>query len=158
MTASTRPHRIALALAAGLTLVAAPTAWAVADTTGSTTDAQAKEQVIRLSWTRQTFHAIDNAPTGLSSGDTLEISFALAGGVGKGSADYSCTAVTTHYLCDGVLRLPAGDIYVSTGPIDDTLPAAILGGTLSYQGVRGEFTKTATADGGAGTYTLSLKR
>lgn len=157
MTTSARPHRIALAVTAGLALVAIPTLWAAADSPAAEPATQSGDRVMRLNWTRRDIHAIDNAPQGLSSGDTLEIAFGLTG-QGKGSADYSCTAVTTHYLCDGVLRLPAGDIYVSTGPLDDTQPAAILGGTLAYQGIRGQFTKTASADGGSGTYTLVFRR
>lgn len=147
--------RLAPVVGAGLLLLAIPTAWAVADTTSSTTTA-AGERIMRLNWTITEIREGDVAPTGLSTGDTFQAAFQLTGRI-RGTADYSCVHVETRAICDGIIRLADGDIYVSTGPIDDAQPAAILGGTRAYLGVRGQFTKTANPDG-TGTYTLVYRK
>jgi hypothetical protein len=136
-------------------LLAIPTAWAVAEPV-PTTSASSGERVMRLKWTITDVRTDDIAPAGDSSGDTSQFTFKLTGRIG-GSADYACTVVGTNYLCNGIIRLSDGDIYVATGPVDQALPAAIQGGTRAYQGIRGQFTKTANPDG-TGTYTLTFRK
>lgn len=152
MTASPLVARLAPVVAAGLLLLAIPTTWAIAEPQTSSSG----DRVVRLNWTLTDIHTNDVAPTGDSSGDTAQFVFTLTGRI-SGSADYSCTVAGTHYICDGIIRLPDGDIYVSTGPVDQALPAAIVGGTHAYNGVRGQFTKTANPDG-TGTYTLNFRK
>lgn len=147
--------RFAPAAAAGLLLVSIPTVWAVADTTPTTTSASG-ERIMRLNWTITEIREGDVPPTGLSTGDTFQAAFKLTGKI-RGTADYSCVHVQTRAICDGIIRLADGDIYVSTGPIDDAEPAPIVGGTKAYVGIRGQFTKTANPDG-TGTYTLSYRK
>jgi hypothetical protein len=154
MNASRHLVRLSPAAAVALVLVAIPTTWAAADTHSPSLSTSSRDQVMRLSYTPLNMHAGDVDPQGISSGDTLQVAFRLTGQV-SGSADYACTAVNTIYLCSGVLRLPDGDIYVATGPTDDTLPAAIVGGTLDYAGITGQFTKRANPDG-SGTYVLAF--
>lgn len=116
-------------------------------------DNSGNRKVLQLQWALTDKHDTDVPPAGTSSGDDSQFSFNLTGDA-RGTADYACTVVGTRYLCDGILRLPAGDIYVSTGPLDDSQPAAIVGGTKAYFGIRGQFKKTATPTG-TGTYTLT---
>lgn len=165
MRTQPRRLRVAAAAVAGIALVGGSTAWAVAaaddgtgNGNGAGTERLARVKVIDLDWKREHAHFNDVAPEGTSSGDTVQFSFSLAGDM-KGSADYSCVVVQTNFLCDGILRLPKGDIYVSTGPSgDQTEPAAIVGGTHAYSGIRGEFTKTADAEDTAGTYRLKFRK
>lgn len=92
----------------------------------------------------------------MSSGDTLLAEYALTRGR-KGTADFSCVAVVTHYVCQGIIRLGEGDIYAQAGPIDETQPAAIVGGTRAYVGVRGQFTQRENPDE-TGVWTIELHR
>lgn len=101
-------------------------------------------------------HTTDLAPKGTSSGDTLEAAYLLTG-KRSGTADYTCTAVGRHYLCSGVVRLPGGDVYVEVGPAEETQPAAVVGGTRAYEGVRGQFTQKENEDG-TGSWTFRLHR
>ena len=68
-----------------------------------------------------------------------------------------CTTVGTHDLCQGILRLPGGDLYALTGPGDESQPAAIVGGTRGYAGARGQFTQIENPDG-SGSWTVVLQR
>ncbi|NYI70491.1 hypothetical protein GGQ54_001051 [Naumannella cuiyingiana] len=142
--------------------MAASTSWAIASPGDNGEDATSPKnlpgvRVLNLTWKREHAQINDIAPEGFSSGDTVQFAFSIAGEK-KGSADYSCTVVQANFLCDGILRLSDGDIYVSTGPVDDSGPAAIVGGTGAYFGVRGEFVKTANAEDTAGTYNLRFRR
>jgi hypothetical protein len=84
-----------------------------------------------------------SAPSAFSWGDTLEATYTFTGDK-KGTADFVCTVVATHFLCQGIIRLPDGDIYTQTGPIDPKQPAAIVGGTRAFVGVSGQFTQRET--------------
>lgn len=155
MTSSRYRARFATAAAAALVLFSVPTAWAVA-TPPKPSPKPPGDQVMRLNWTITEVREGDVPPAGLSTGDTFHAAFKLTGKI-RGTADYACSHVGTRAICTGILRLPDGDIYVATGPIDDSLPAAIQGGTFAYQGIRGQFTKTAKPDG-TGTYTLTFRK
>jgi hypothetical protein len=135
--------------------VAAPVAWAdqTGGAKGATAHSSTQERFV-LSWTVQATGQ-DIAPTGLSSGDTLQATFTLTG-TRTGSADFACIAVGQHYLCQGIIRLADGDIYAQTGPVAEDQPAAIVGGTRRYDGVRGQFTQQEHDDG-TGSWTLDLR-
>jgi hypothetical protein len=62
-----------------------------------------------------------------------------------------------HYLCQGIIRRRDGDLYAQTGPIDETQPVGIVGGTRAYNGARGEFTQVELPDE-TGTWTIKLRR
>ncbi len=85
MTASPHLARFAPAVAAGIVLLAIPTAWAVADTDVSSSTTSG-ERVLRLNWTLTEARDGEVAPEGLSSGDTFQAAFLLAGR-STGSAD-----------------------------------------------------------------------
>src|SRR5882757_5538585 len=119
-----------------------PIAWS------STADArQGHPTVITLHW-KFALTTHDLPPTGPSSGDTLQAHYALTGQK-PGSADFTCTAVGANYVCQGIIRLHDGDLYAQVGPLDETQPAAIVGGTRAYDGARGQFTQVELPhDGG----------
>ncbi|TDT30109.1 hypothetical protein CLV29_3133 [Naumannella halotolerans] len=159
-----RRLRAATAVVSGIALFALSTTFATAapseepaesnDSSSESSLGSGRVQHLDLSWTRVHAHFNDVAPEGTSSGDTVQFSKKITGRV-KGSADYTCTVVQENFLCDGIIHLAKGDIYVSTGPLDDDVePAAILGGTGSYMGIRGQFTKTNNSDDSQGTYRL----
>ena len=95
-------------------------------------------------------------PPELSWGDTLQATYTFTGGR-TGTADFVCTVVAAHFLCQGIIRLPEGDIYALTGPVDDHQPAAIVGGTRAFVGVTGQFTQQETSDN-TGLWSLDLRR
>jgi hypothetical protein len=66
------------------------------------------------------------APTTISNGDTIQAHYTLKGRM-KGTSDWACTAVGTQFVCSGIIRLPKGDLYAASGPIDQDQPAAVLG-------------------------------
>lgn len=157
MTTNPRKLWIASAVAAGLAAAAIPTAWASADAARQpavAASAHALKTVSTVQWTITAAHKVDIPPKGLSSGDTLQARFTFTGKT-KGSADFACTAVTTHYLCQGIIRLRDGDLYVTTGPVDGDQPAAVEGGTRAYAGARGQFTQVEKPDG-TGSWTIAL--
>jgi hypothetical protein len=126
---------------------AVPIAWS------STPQARPGGTRITLRWA-VSFTTHDLAPTGPSSCDTLQAHFTLAGRM-KGSADFACTAVDANYLCQGI-RLPGGDLYAQTGPVDETRPTAIVVGTRAYDGARGQFTQLERPIE-RGTWTITLR-
>ena len=101
------------------------------------------------------FTTHDVAPAGVSSGDTLQARFTLTGRH-QGTADFAWTAVVTNYVCQGVIRLADGDLYADTGPVDETQPAAIVGGTRAFDGARGQFTQVEYPDD-RGRWTITLR-
>jgi hypothetical protein len=56
------------------------------------------------------------------------------------------TVVATHFICQGIIRLPEGDIYTMTGPVDQHQPAAVGGGTRAFVGVTGQLTQQENPD------------
>jgi hypothetical protein len=112
------------------------------------------DQQIALTWT-VAFTTQDLPPSGASSGDTLQAHFTLTGKT-KGTADFACTAVVENYLCQGIIRLRNGDLYAHSGPVDESQPAAIVGGTRAYDGARGQFTQVELSEQ-TGTWTISLQ-
>jgi hypothetical protein len=104
----------------------------------------AKTQMLSLPW-RVSFQEHLAAPPALSWGDTLQATYTFTGAT-AGTADFVCTAVAGHFVCEGILRLPEGDIYTMTGPVDEKQPAAIIGGTRAYVGVTGQFTQQENGD------------
>jgi hypothetical protein len=127
----------------------APIAWS------STADGRhGTRPSVTLNW-KVAIATQDRPPAGPSNGDTLQATYTLTGR-SKGSADFACTAVGPKYLCQGVIRLPDGDLYAQVGPDDETQPAAIVGGTRTYDGARGQFTQVEVADG-RGTWSISLR-
>ena len=78
MTASPHLTRLAPAVAAGLALLAIPTAWAVAEPATSSSGSSG-ERVIRLNWTITEARTDDIGPAGDSSGDTFQAAFRLTG-------------------------------------------------------------------------------
>jgi hypothetical protein len=117
--------------------------------------AAGKTKTLTLSWTLTSLHQHQANPTATSSGDTLQAQYAVTGTI-PGSADFSCVAVGTHYLCQGIIRLRAGDIYAEVGPVDETQPAAIVGGTRAYMGMTGQFTQKQNTDT-TGVWTVQLR-
>lgn len=146
---------------AAIALISAPASQAIASTKtadpANTEPVSQSETVINLNWATEHHEYTDVGPEGPSSGDTTQFAFGITGDF-DGTADYSCTVVQTNFICDGIIRLPDGDIYVMTGPVDQSEPAPIIGGTRSYAGIRGEFTKTANEDDTKGTYQLTFSK
>jgi hypothetical protein len=69
--------------------------------------------------------------------------------------DFSCVAVGTHFVCQGIIRLSDGDIYAEVGPVNETQPAAIVGGTRAFMGMTGQFTQKQDTDT-TGVWTIQL--
>lgn len=155
MNTAIRRTWIAPAIVTGIAAAVIPTAWASADASHQPAHATGTT-VMTVHWRAAILHSVDTRPKGLSSGDTLQARFTLTGKM-KGSADFACTAVAAHYLCQGIIRLPHGDLYAATGPVNDNEPAAIEGGTRAYAGVRGQFTQIEKPNG-AGSWTITLRR
>lgn len=115
MTASPHLARFAPAVAAGIVLLAIPTAWAVADTDVSSSTTSG-ERVMRLNWTLTEARDGEVAPEGLSSGDTFQAAFLLAGR-STGSADYARTASAPASCATASSGFPTG---TSTSPRDQS--------------------------------------
>ena len=49
-----------------------------------------------------------------------------------------------------------GDIYAQVGPINETQPAAIVGGTRAFMGMTGQFTQQQNPDN-TGVWTIELR-
>lgn len=98
-----------------------------------------KTATITIPW-KVVFQLHQATPPAISWGDTLQATYTFTGGK-TGTADFVCTAVSAHFLCQGIMRLPEGDIYTLTGPVDGHQPAAIVGGTRAFVGVTGQFTQ-----------------
>jgi hypothetical protein len=113
-----------------------------------------KTDMLTIPW-KVMFQLHQSAPPAFSWGDTLQATYTFTGDK-KGTADFVCTVVATHFLCQGIIRLPDGDIYTQTGPIDRKQPAAIVGGTRAFVGVSGQFTQQENADD-TGKWFLELK-
>ncbi|HUL51471.1 MAG TPA: hypothetical protein VLU94_02685 [Candidatus Nitrosotalea sp.] len=137
-------------LAGAVLLIVAVLAWPAASVS-----ANDKGETLVIPWT-VTFQIHQQSPDKISSGDTLQAEYTLTGRHG-GTSDWYCTVVGTRFLCNGIIRLPAGDIYAASGPIDEQQPAAILGGTRAYVGVSGEFTQEELTEN-TGVWKLKLRR
>ena len=122
---------------------------------GSAAFAAATTKKIIIEW-EVSFQQHQANPPELSWGDTLQATYTFTGGR-TGTADFVCTAVAAHFLCQGIIRLPEGDIYVLTGPVDEHQPAAIVGGTQAFVGVTGQFTQQEISDN-TGLWSLDLRR
>jgi hypothetical protein len=95
----------------------------------------------------RTFGAVDNAPTGVSVGDSIAFSRLVAERSGKrvGRIDVTCvttagdTAETAHQACHGVLTLRNGQIALETAILGVPKRAriAVTGGTGAYVGASG---------------------
>lgn len=155
MITSRRTGLILAATAVSMLAAAAPIAWSATPHQHPAQHEQPAPPRFSLSWTADyTMH--DLAPAGPSSGDTVQAHFRLTG-KSTGTADFACTAVAANYLCQGVIRLRDGDLYAQTGPIDESQPAAIVGGTRAYDGARGQFTQVELSER-TGTWTIMLRR
>ena len=139
---------IAALLALPAYLMLGPTASAKAPA------AKAETETITLPWKMTSFRQHDVSPKGVSSGATVQAAFTLTGHR-RGSADFSCVAVVTHFLCQGIIRLSEGDIYAQGVPINETQPAAIVGGTRAFMGMTGQFTQQQNPDN-TGVWTIEL--
>lgn len=115
-----------------------------------------KTERISLTWKVTSLKQHSADPKSVSSGDTLQAEYTLTGRR-RGSADFSCVAVVTHFVCQGIIRLREGDIYAQVGPIDETQPAAIVGGTRAFMGMTGQFTQQENPDGQTGSWTLEFR-
>jgi hypothetical protein len=113
-----------------------------------------KTEMLTLPWTLTSLSQHDARPTSVSSGDTLQAHYTLTGRM-PGSADFSCVAVGTHFVCQGIIRLSDGDIYAEVGPVNETQPAAIVGGTRAFMGMTGQFTQKQDTDT-TGVWTIQL--
>ena len=142
---------VAVALLAVATyFMTGPTASATAPTP------EGKIETITLPWKMTSFRQHSANPKSVSSGDTIQAGYTLTGGR-HGTADFSCVAVGTHFICQGIIRLGEGDIYAQVGPINPTQPAAIVGGTRAFVGETGQFTQQENADS-TGVWTIELHR
>ena len=129
------------------------TAWPAASATPPAR--KGRTETLTLPW-KVSFRQHDIPPTGISSGDTIQAQYTLTGKA-RGTADFACTAAGTHFLCQGIIRLPQGDIYAQTGPVDEDEPAAIVGGTRQFVGTTGQFRQQENEDD-TGVWTLELQR
>ena len=78
---TTSPHltRLAPAVAAGLALLAIPTAWAVAEPATSSSGSSGERVISLLNWTITEARTDDIGPAGDSSGDTFQAAVRLTG-------------------------------------------------------------------------------
>jgi hypothetical protein len=114
-----------------------------------------------------TFGAVDNAPTGVSVGDSVAFSKIVAERSGKrvGRIDVTCvttsgsTADTAHQVCHGVLTLRGGQIALETAivGVPKSADVAVTGGSGAYAGAAGVMTSIVQADGSE-LVTLRLQR
>jgi hypothetical protein len=116
---------------------------------------KAKTETITLPWKITSFRQHDVSPKGVSSGATVQAAFTLTGNR-PGTADFSCVAVVTHFLCQGIIRLSEGDIYAEGVPVNETQPAAIVGGTRAFTGMTGQFTQQQNP-GNTGVWIIELR-
>jgi hypothetical protein len=142
-----RMSRVAGGAAAVCVAAALPLAWL-------SSSSESKTEAMTLSW-RVSYQEHLGAPPATSSGDTLQATYTLTGAT-HGTADFACTAVGTHWICQGIIRLESGDIYAETGPIDGTQPAAVVGGTRKFAGVTGQFFQHELGND-AGNWTIELR-
>ena len=114
-----------------------------------------KTETITIPW-KVVFELHQATPLALTWGDTLQATYTFTGDK-TGTADFVCTVVANHFVCQGIIRLPEGDIYTMVGPIDEHQPAAIVGGTREFVGVTGQFTQQENPDD-TGTWILELRK
>ena len=108
-----------------------------------------------------TFGAVDNAPTGVSIGDSIAFSKVVAERSGTrpgrivGRIDVTCAttagsiAETAHQACHGVLTLRDGQIALETAIVGVPTSArvAVTGGTGAYTGAGGVMISNVQQDG-----------
>jgi hypothetical protein len=115
-----------------------------------------------------TFGAVDNAPTGVSIGDSVAFSKVVAERRGKrvvGRIDVTCvttsgsTAADAHQACHGVLTLRDGQIALETAivGVPKSARVAVTGGTDAYAGASGVMISNVQDDGSE-LVTLKLLR
>jgi hypothetical protein len=93
-------RRVSLAIGAAVALVALVFAWsATLAAPGSK-----KTDMLTIPW-KVMFQMHQSAPAAFSWGDTLQATYTFTGDK-KGTADFVCTVVATHFLCQGIIRLP----------------------------------------------------
>jgi hypothetical protein len=137
------------AVAVATALVASAFAWSA-----SLAAPAARTDTLTISW-EVSFQSHQSAPPAYSWGDTLQATYTFTGSK-TGTADFVCTVVATHFICQGIIRLPEGDIYTMTGPVDQHQPAAVVGGTRAFVGVTGQFTQQENPDD-TGKWFLELR-
>jgi hypothetical protein len=142
-------RRVSVGIAATVLAILAVTfAWSASFAAPSSRTA-----TLTIPW-KVRFLAHQSAPPAYSWGDTLQATYTFTGGK-AGTADFVCTVVADHFLCQGIIRLPEGDIYTMTGPVDPKQPAAVVGGTRAFVGVTGQFTQQENPDD-TGTWSIEL--
>ena len=114
-----------------------------------------------------TFGAVDNAPSGVSVGDSIAFSKVVAerSGTRVGRIDVTCvttagtTAAAAHQACHGVLTLRDGQIALETAIVGAPTQArvAVTGGTGAYAGAGGVMISNVQEDGSE-LVTLKLLR
>jgi hypothetical protein len=122
---------------------------------GLTSPSKPETEAMTLAW-KVSYQTHLAAPPATNSGDTLQATYTFTGAT-RGTADFACTAVGTHWICQGIIRLDAGDIYAEAGPVDGTKPAAIVGGTRKFTGVSGQFSQHENGDE-TGTFTFDIHK
>jgi hypothetical protein len=104
----------------------------------------------------RTFGAVDNAPAGVSVGDSIAFSRIVARRSGErvGRIDVTCTttagetAETAHQACHGVLTLNDGQLALETAieGVPTSAEVAVTGGTGAYFGASGVMTSVVQPD------------
>jgi hypothetical protein len=150
------PRRQTIATVGIAALLALPAYLMLGPTASATAPApREKTETITLPWKITSFRQHDASPKGVSSGDTIQAEYTVTGNR-PGTADFSCVAVGTHFLCQGIIRLSEGDIYAQVGPVNETQPAAIVGGTRAFMGMTGQFTQQQNPDN-TGVWTIEFR-
>jgi hypothetical protein len=149
------PRRQTITITGVAALLALPASLLLGPAASAKTPAPTeKTETLTLPWKLTSLNQHDASPTGVSSGDTLQAQYTLTGRT-PGSADFTCVAVGTHFVCQGIIRLSEGDIYAEVGPVNETQPAAIVGGTRAFMGMTGQFTQKQDTDT-TGVWTIQL--